>query len=434
MGRFIIRRVLWIVPTLFVLCSLVFLVSKLTNTDAVESLLASQGISFQTNANYQEIYTKEYIKQHNDLPLYYLSIAPDHYPTNLHSIPDENQKAFIKRLLKGGYDDHAIDQYRLFIADIKSDSTLTVFNLESYTPENVVLLDTYNKFSQDQKSKLDIIITQKSLFHFPDFRWHGLQNQFHYWLGNVLAGDWGTSFLDGRPVVQKVASAFNWTFTLMIINLILLVLIGVPVVLFAVYKQGLFGQTIEWISMFFYIIPIFWLATLIQVFLTTPDYGMQLFPAYQQDYLSEKSFLDILNSFFTQYLPAVICLLLTDLAVFIRLLKGNIAKEKLLPYVETASAKGLSYWEVLTKHILPNTLIPIITILVGSIPAFLAGSLILEVIFNIPGMGRLLFNSITKADWSVVYFIVLIIGFLTTIFFLIGDLLYKYFDPKIKYD
>jgi peptide/nickel transport system permease protein len=290
------------------------------------------------------------------------------------------------------------------------------------------------EIDSNAKNKLVAIVGNKKSFHWPSLRLHGLDNQFHQWVKNILKGDWGESYIDGSTVKAKVGKALSWTMTLMVINLFLIFLIGIPIVVLAVYKGGAIGQIIEWLSLLFYVIPIFWLATLVQVFLMNPDYGLKIFPSFQEDYFTSNSISSIFNNYFTKYLPAVFCLFITDLAVFIRILKGNVAKEYFLPYVNTAFSKGASKFDVLVKHVLPNTVIPLITLLVGSVPLFITGSLIIEVIFNIPGMGRLLFNSISKADWSVVYFIVLLIGVLTTFFYIIGDLLYQYFDPKVKFN
>lgn len=434
MGKFIIGRILWIFPTIFVLSTLIFITSKHTDRDPVEAVLASQGITFDTNPNYKSLYAKEYIDQGHNLPLYYFSIVPDYYPLNIYTIKDERERTMTAHLLSSGYSLATISQYNILLQSIKKDTNLITYKIESYTPSELRNQDIYNLLPPVQKQELDLVLSKKHSFYLPSVRFHGLTNQYHQWLSNILKGRWGYSFLDGRPVIDKVKGAFSWTFILMVINLSLLLILGVPIVIFVIYKGGITGQIMEWVTMIFYIIPIFWLATLMQVFLTNPDYGLNFFGIYQDDYASNKSVIDIANQFMTRYLPAVICLLLTDLAVFIRLLRGNISKESLLPYADTATAKGASQWTVLTRHILPNTMIPIVTLIVGSIPLFIAGSLIIEVIFNIPGMGRLLYNSITKADWAVVYFIVLIIGVLTTTFFLIGDLLYKYLDPKIKLD
>jgi len=128
----------------------------------------------------------------------------------------------------------------------------------------------------------------------------------------------------------------------------------------------------------------------------------------------------------------IICLVANDIAYLSRLTRNNIIFQQMKGFVTMAKAKGLDDRKILTRHILPNALIPIITIIAGSIPAGLSGSLIIEVIFNIPGMGRLMFDSIYSSDWNVVFGILIIISIFTIIFLLLADLLYGWLNPKIK--
>ena len=131
-------------------------------------------------------------------------------------------------------------------------------------------------------------------------------------------------------------------------------------------------------------------------------------------------------------LPALL-LALHSAASGIRIVRNSAFAELKADYFITAKAKGLTNRRILWNHILPNAMLPVITLLVSSFPAALAGSVVLEVIFNIPGMGRLLYDSILFMDWSVVFGILIIMGLLTFIFYLIGDLLYAFLNPKIKY-
>lgn len=98
-----------------------------------------------------------------------------------------------------------------------------------------------------------------------------------------------------------------------------------------------------------------------------------------------------------------------------------------------AKAKGHSNIQVLIKHILPNVWIPLITVIGGKIPAGLSGALLIEVIFNIPGMGRLMYDSIFSTDWNVVFGILVVVSLFTTVFMLLTDILYTWVNPKISH-
>jgi peptide/nickel transport system permease protein len=99
-----------------------------------------------------------------------------------------------------------------------------------------------------------------------------------------------------------------------------------------------------------------------------------------------------------------------------------------------AMAKGTKPKNIVFHHVFPNVLIPMITVIGGKLAAGFSGALIIEVIFNIPGMGRLMFESIYNADWNVVFGILLIISFITLITMLISDILYSYVNPKIDFE
>ena len=102
-------------------------------------------------------------------------------------------------------------------------------------------------------------------------------------------------------------------------------------------------------------------------------------------------------------------------------------------YILTAKAKGLSKSRILWRHAFLNASIPLITLITGSIPALVAGTLIIEVVFNIPGMGRLMFDSLVGKDWPVVFTVVHISGIITVISYLLADIAYAVLDPRIKY-
>ena len=129
----------------------------------------------------------------------------------------------------------------------------------------------------------------------------------------------------------------------------------------------------------------------------------------------------------------VICISLKDIAYLTRVIRADLIKESTKDYATTLKAKGVSKWNAMWKHILPNSMISTVTIIISNIPLALAGGLIIEVIFNIPGMGRLMYSSIIQSDWNVVYAILMLISLVTVVFYLIGDVLYTFLNPKVSY-
>jgi peptide/nickel transport system permease protein len=180
--------------------------------------------------------------------------------------------------------------------------------------------------------------------------------------------------------------------------------------------------------------PSFWLAMLCIVFLTTAEYGswLDLFPTSGVGMITDDMSWWSRTAVRSDHLTVpVICILVGSLAYLTRQMRGSMLRELRQDYIKLARAKGLSERRVLWHHAFRNALFPMITMIGSAFPAAVSGSIILEVIFSIPGMGRLLYQSILSKVWPVVYAMVLLAATLTVIGYLIADLLYKRADPRI---
>jgi peptide/nickel transport system permease protein len=113
-------------------------------------------------------------------------------------------------------------------------------------------------------------------------------------------------------------------------------------------------------------------------------------------------------------------------------MKQSVLHQFSQPYVRSLRLQGISERNIVRKHVIRNALFPIITIIGGSIPALLSGSLIIEVIYSIPGMGRLMYSSLLAKDWPVVFPVLMIGAFLTVVSYILTDVVYKWVDPRVK--
>jgi len=129
----------------------------------------------------------------------------------------------------------------------------------------------------------------------------------------------------------------------------------------------------------------------------------------------------------------VFCVTYTAFAFITRQMRGGMLNELEQDYVRTARAKGLDNNQVTWRHAFRNGLFPIITLLANVLPATLAGSVIVEIIFSIPGMGRLAFNSIFQGDWPVLFTVIMLSAILTLLGNLIADMLYAVADPRVRF-
>lgn len=403
MKRYVIKRLLIIIPTIWITSLIVFTLSRFVPQDPVSILLDNRG----AEGSEEEIYNQVYLELGLEKPNFYFSILPAHYPDNINSISDPDTKSQLKKALKLGY------RY----TDIETTLAKTKDN-------NISLIEQLLKNKSLKKSNLIV----------PKFVWHGNQNQYHLWLSSFFNGQ---SIVDGKSALSKVKNGLLWTLSItmvdFILSIILCILIGKYLV---VYHNNKRTRWISYILYTVYSIPVFWMATMAVLFFTTDDYGSvtNIFPSVGMNiYPGESTLYHIVHNAHKLILPILI-LSIHSLAYTTRIMRRSLTEELQKPYVSTAYSKGLSRKQVINRHAFRNALIPMITVFVAAFVSAFAGSLLLEVIFNVPGIGRLLYSSIGQADWNVVFCIVIIIASVTSLIYLIGDILYAIVQPKLRYD
>ncbi|WP_162426953.1 ABC transporter permease [Pontibacter pudoricolor] len=268
----------------------------------------------------------------------------------------------------------------------------------------------------------------------PDLTWNGTENLYHIWAAEVLTGSLGESFASTRPVTEVIAEAAGNTIWIMLfsmaITIVLALMAGITMVLW---------QESKWPSLLlsFLIVldslPLFVLSLLLLLLLASPD-ALQLFPVFGLGYSSVGNN-GVLTSllFKLPYLALpIFCLVLTNLPYLTNQFYSSLAGTMQAGYIKTARAKGLRNYSIITRHALRNALLPIITILSDMLPALVAGTGIIEIIFAIPGIGRLLVNSVLARDFPVIVGIVVVIAVFKMISHALADVLYALADPRIK--
>jgi peptide/nickel transport system permease protein len=250
--------------------------------------------------------------------------------------------------------------------------------------------------------------------------------QFVRWFGQVLQGNLGESIFLRRPVTQAIAERLEPTLLLAGMATVLAVLIGIPTgVLAAVYRNTWLDRLFMSISVFGVSMPNFWLAlNLIFLFaLTLAILPVSGYVPLRDDPLMTLRFL---------LLPAF-SLGFPQSALIARMTRGSMLDVLSQDYVKTARAKGLSEQLVIYKHALKNTMITVITVIGIVLAITLSGSVVIESIFGLPGIGRLIINSVLRRDYPVIQGTVLFIAASYVLVNLLIDLLYMYLDPRIKY-
>jgi len=256
-----------------------------------------------------------------------------------------------------------------------------------------------------------------------------LYEQYGRWLGNLVRGNLGYSFQTGEPVFEMIMRRIPATLELMGISLIISIFLGVTLGVISALRQysvldyglTLFGFT--GIS-----IPDFFLGLiLIYVFALQLDW----FPTSGMVTAgTEFSWADNLRHVF---LPAL-ALALVRTSIFMRYTRASVLEVINDDYVRTARAKGMSEFVVTTRHILRNALIPVITVIGINLTVLFAGSVIIETIFQWPGIGMMFINAIALRDSPVIMGYVLFSAFVVLIANLLTDVTYSWADPRIRYE
>jgi len=435
-----------------------FLLFQLSGSDTVDGLLSFRGLrsSDELSIDYEKEYRKAAVEVGADLPLFYFSLVPHYYPDTLYRISYPSDAVLAKALLREYREWHEIQPYMLALKGFYravskhkvnklNDAYVGYIKASELTAINVDVAAVVRQTPELSSSFILMLDRQRAMtsgsqqnWFYPRLRYHGFKNQFHHWISRFTSGDLGRSLIDGRPITNKIFKALNWSVTLGLIAILLSTLISLPFGFYAAYfHQGLFDRFGFLLLYVIFSIPVFWMATMLIVFFTSDDFGkwMNIFPNVGTFYTgrSQGVFGQIWSNFEKLILP-LFCLVIHSLAYMGRQMRSSVLNEKNKAYYKTAIAKGLSQFEAMRRHVLPNSLLPILTIIIASIPAAIAGALVIEVIFNIPGMGRLLFTSIYADDWNTILAILVIISLSTMLIYLIGDVLYQKLDPRIKFE
>ncbi len=262
-----------------------------------------------------------------------------------------------------------------------------------------------------------------------------LHVQFLLWAKRVVTLDFGESYRDHRPVIAKIGEALPITLALNIITILVIYLISVPIGAYSALRpRGLLDRASTVFFMALYSLPSFWVAMMLIVLLAGGDY-LNIFPltgiiSQGTDALPWYGW--VANVSWHMVLP-VVCLTYGGFAFVSRFTRASMLEVIRQDYIRTARAKGLPEWKVAIKHALRNALIPLLTLMGTLLPALLGGSVIVEQIFSIPGMGRLGFESVLARDYPVIMAIATISAFLTLVSILLSDIMYAVVDPRISF-
>ena len=257
--------------------------------------------------------------------------------------------------------------------------------------------------------------------------------QYWNWLGRIARLDFGRSFApDGRPVLHKIGERLPVTLMLNIVELLIIVALAIPIGMASATRQYSVFDKVTTIFVFVgFATPDFWLALLLMILFGVelgwlPISGLR---SLNWEYMSGwRQHWDFVSHLVLPILVATF----GGLAGFSRYMRQSMLEVIRQDYIQSARAKGLSERVVIGKHALRNAMLPLVTILGLSLPGLIGGSVIVESIFAIPGMGQLMVQAVFERDYPVIMGNLVVVAVLTLVANLLADVAYGLVDPRIR--
>jgi peptide/nickel transport system permease protein len=249
--------------------------------------------------------------------------------------------------------------------------------------------------------------------------------QYLLWINDMAHGDLGSSLVMRTSVSSELVRRIPITMYLSFLSLLLTVIVGIPLGIIAAVRRGSWiDTTATFIANFGITVPIFWLAILMIYFI-----GLDLGWLPLQGYTSplKNIWLSV-----KQTIMPIFCLSIMGIGSIARQCRSSMLEVIHQDYIRTAWSKGLKEHSILLKHALKNSLIPVVTLLGMTVRNLVGGSVIIETVFNIPGMGRFAVTGLLNQDYAVVEAVILITAVIVAIANLAVDLSYGWLDPRLR--
>jgi peptide/nickel transport system permease protein len=262
----------------------------------------------------------------------------------------------------------------------------------------------------------------------------GLDQPWHIryvkWLLALLKGDFGYSFASHSPVGELLLQRIPNTLAVVGVAYLIAIVLAVPIgMLSAVKRYSLFDHTATTLAFMGFSVPTFFVGLLLIMLFSI---NLHWFPFIYDSTLQVKDLASLVEQIKQSIMPIAV-LTLFNTAALARFIRAEMLEHLPLEYVRTARSKGIAERFVVVRHVLRNSLIPVVTLVALGIPAVFAGAIVTEQIFRVPGIGELLVRSIGTSDTPVVAGIVFIFAVLVVLFNLFADVLYAVLDPRIRY-
>ena len=486
MIRYTLNRLLVFIPMLVMISILAFVVSVSSPGDPINRLLSGnhEESADAKNGNPNLEADKKALRHQLglDLPVFYFSMHTLADIDTLHRFEQLNEHAFMQGLAReSGRPElvvqwiHQVHLTSAILDSLKPDSIQNTSSFQTDLSacrnliESLCIYQTSTNMDAKQDS-ITLLLGSSALFYdakvswekslqiaeqlktekqswkkwIPKICWNGLQNQYHRWMfgdgderKGIIRGDFGLSFRDGQPISDRILPRFKWTLSIAAISIFIAFFIGIPTGVIAGSKVGSWFDRMHSIIAFAMLsLPGFFVATGLLVLFSNPDV-LDWFPSSGVKDLStfdpNWTFWKRIQHYAPYLILPIFCFTYASAAFISIQVRNSIREQMKQDYIRTARAKGISETRILIHHALRNSLSPIITLFGQSLPMLFGGSVIIESIFSIPGMGLEIYESVINYDYPMIVALFTIIGLLTMLGNLISDILYAWADPRVRF-
>ncbi len=455
-GKYIFKRLLASIPTLWLVSFFAFVFIELSPGDWIDQEIMK--FSAASRSGYINLEQERKLlekKMDRHIPPFYIelkSFSEPNLPDNIgsrfkrvgrkisqHYGPPDSVRAYIC----------ALNQLENYLLLDTSQQRLTMLNsIELFTNKQDIrhydsIFESIKNFAYDQETRLNVIRLENIWQSFQLITWQKylpkitlnfFQNRYHIWINNFISGNWGESYYDMQPVALKLKQGLTNTLWVTLPAVIWLFLIAVPLgIIQATTKNKLQKSSVQNVLYILDAIPIFWIAYVLIILLASVYY-FNVFPAFGLGAKLESSsfFTNIISRLHHITLP-IVCLVLVGLPFVSNHVQNAVEECFSSYYLIAAKAKGLSKFLVIKRHVIRNILIPILALFGQYLPVVFGGVFIIEEIFAIPGIGKLLISSFFTKDYPVIMSIVLCLAIVRIITNLLLDILYYFLEPKIRF-
>ena len=482
---YILKRILIFIPTLFIISLLTFILIAAAPGDPAETMLNRSGGEGQASDRLAT--EKSYIELRHkfglDLPIFYFAVTNEAQNDTLIRIPNKNQRETLDRIVYqyGNWPQiedyyHQLKALEYTVLTTRKDSTnadalIEIRNIVAKIiihHEDVVLTGLFGELKKqgslaanltNVRAKADATETAYNKVkseattwkrYVPRVQWNGAHNQYHRWLfgdarwigtetdptlgRGFIRGDYGISFTTKRPVKNVIWDGLWITLLISLIVILIEYIISIPLgISLAVRKGSAYDSSVTVALFITYSLPVFWIGTMAIFFLCSPDY-IEIFPSFGlgDATWNDGFFYKLGDLAYHLTLPLIIASY-ASFAYLSRQMRGSMLTVLGQDYIRTARAKGLPDNKVVWKHAFRNSLLPIITIFASFFPALIGGSIILEFLFTIPGLGQITYAAVIQKDYPMILTNTMFAAILTLVGYLVSDILYAVADPRISY-